>query len=387
MKRSADTFVFTREFGARLRDLRLAAGLTQLELARAMGRAGKSAGNLVSRLERGDERYPSFGLVADFLRGCRAGFADILDVLDLYTDLPTTQQRVFSRALAKVAATVPRKWQTQVTNYDRQLDQTTSTARPVAGRTMPDRMKRLERARKMAAAARRRYLYGQFLTGILNEPGYDPAMTVRKPLFDHGLEWFGIHLETRRSRARTREQRLARSEAEFARASQLPLSMVRRVQDAVRRHFAEMEMRGDLDWLPELSLDEYEARLLAPARKQGARQQLREDYLRKFAEYETARKAAVEQVWDEVQSLLDEAGVPQERRPVYRGAVGVCCAAALRTEPGSAEERRQIEEYILEPRWIRLGLDTAFAQKIAGMVLVRFRELAQSFPPDPRPKR
>jgi transcriptional regulator with XRE-family HTH domain len=148
MKRSADTFVFTREFGARLRDLRLAAGLTQLELARAMGRAGKSAGNLVSRLERGDERYPSFGLVADFLRGCRAGFADILDVLDLYTDLPTTQQRVFSRALAKVAATVPRKWQTQVTNYDRQLDQTTSTARPVAGRTMPDRMKRLERARK-----------------------------------------------------------------------------------------------------------------------------------------------------------------------------------------------------------------------------------------------
>lgn len=387
MKRSADTFVFTREFGLRLRDLRLKAGLTQLELARAMGRAGKSAGNLVSRLERGDERYPSFGLVADFLRGCRAGFKDILDVLDAYTDLPTTQHKVFARALAKVAASVPQKWQTQVAHYDRHFEHPKAAPKPGTEQPMPDRMKRLERARKMAAAARRRYLYGQFLTGILNEPGYDPAMTVRKPLFDHGLEWFGILLETRRSRARTRKQRLARSEAEFARASQLPLPMVQRVQDAVRRHFAEMEMRGDLDWLPELSLDEYEARLLAPARKQGARQQLREDYLRKFAEYETARKAAVELVWNEVQPLLDEAGVPQERRPVYRGAVGACCAAALRTEPGSAEERRQIEEYILEPRWIRLGLDTALAQKLAAIVLARFRELAKSFPPDPRPKR
>jgi len=111
MKRSQDTFVFTREFGLRLRDLRLKAGLTQLELARAMGRAGKSAGNLVSRLERGDERYPSFGLVADFLRGCRAGFRHILDILDLYTELPTMQQKVFGRALAKVAASVPQKWQ------------------------------------------------------------------------------------------------------------------------------------------------------------------------------------------------------------------------------------------------------------------------------------
>ena len=37
MKPSPHTFVFTRELGARLRDLRLKAGLNQLELARAMG--------------------------------------------------------------------------------------------------------------------------------------------------------------------------------------------------------------------------------------------------------------------------------------------------------------------------------------------------------------
>jgi hypothetical protein len=223
-------------------------------------------------------------------------------------------------------------------------------------------MKRLERARKMAAAARRRYLYGQFLTGILKEPGYDPAMTVRKPLYDHGLEWFGILLKTRRSRARTREQRLASSEAEFARASQLPLPMVRRVQDAVRGHFAEMEMSGDLDWLPDLSLGEYEANLLAPARKRSLKQEQHAEFLRKFG------------------------GVPKERRTLYRGVVGVSCTA-MSFAPGSSEERRQLDEYILEPRWIRLGLDTALAQKLAGIALARLRELAESFPPDPRPKR
>jgi transcriptional regulator with XRE-family HTH domain len=107
MKRSSDTFILTAELGQRLRDLRLRAGLTQLGLARAMGRAGKKAGNLVSRLERGDERYPSFGLIADFLRGCRARFRDIADILDTYTDLPTVQQKVFGTALAKVVASVP----------------------------------------------------------------------------------------------------------------------------------------------------------------------------------------------------------------------------------------------------------------------------------------
>ena len=72
MKRPADSFVLTSELAERLRVLRLKAGLTQMELARDMGRVGKKAGNLVGRIERGDERYPSLGLVADFLRGCRA---------------------------------------------------------------------------------------------------------------------------------------------------------------------------------------------------------------------------------------------------------------------------------------------------------------------------
>ena len=148
-----------------------------------------------------------------------------------------------------------------------------------------------------------------------------------------------------------------------------------------------MEMVGDLDWLPDVSLDEYEKLLLEPGRKPG----LWEVHRRKFAvgltEFEAARTAAVEQVWREVKPLLNEAGVPEGRRSVYRGLVGACCTAALSCEPGSEPERREIDAYVLNPHWIGLGLDTALAQRLAGIMIPRFCELAKTLPPDPRPRR
>jgi transcriptional regulator with XRE-family HTH domain len=388
MKPFPETFVFTSELGARLRDLRLKAGLTQLELARAMGRAGKNAGNLVSRLERGDERYPSFGLVADFLRGCRAHFRDLSDILDLYTELPTTQQRVFRQALAKVAESVPGKWQAQVTKYDQRIDIPKTAPEKTPVQAKPDLSQRLERARKNAAAARRRALYGRFLSRAVNETGLRPVMSVTVPLFNHGLELFRILYRTRKAKPGVREKLLAESRATFEKASGFPLEAIQKLEDGVRREFTRMEMAGDLDWLPELSLGEYEASLLRPGGRRELRERQRREFACKIDEWQAARNAAVEKVWqEEVQPLLDEAAVPKERRTVYRRLAGVCCTAALNSEPGSERERRQVDEYILEPQWIRLGLDTALAQKLAGIMLVRFRELAESLPPDPRPRR
>jgi transcriptional regulator with XRE-family HTH domain len=386
MRRSSDTFVFPPELGARLRELRLKAGLTQLELARAMGRAGKKAGNLVGRLERGDERYPSFGLIADFLRGCRAGFKDIVALLDAYTSLPAADEKVYDTVLARVTEEVPERWRPQVTGYDRQLDAARSTVRPVGGRRLPDRMKRLERAKKMAAAARRRFLYGQYLKEAVDKTGLDPVMTVSEPLFAHGLEWFGILYRTRKSRPGTRERLLAASHDEFVKASRFPLDAIRKLEDGVRRQFGRMEMIGDLDWRPSMTLDEYEASLLAPAGKRSLKQQQRDDYVRRFNLYETARQAAVERMWALVQPKLDEAGVPHARRAVYRSVTSTSCFAALTTDPGSAAEKSIVQQLVFDANSTKPGFDAALAQKLADFVLVRFRQLAKTFPPDPRPK-
>jgi hypothetical protein len=352
-----------------------------------MGRTGKGRASIVSRMEKGTVRFPSLGLVADFLRGCRAGFKDITDILDLYTSLPTLPARVFGRALARIAVSVPQKWQAQVTDYDLRFDHPKTSAKPDVRQTMPDRLKRLERARKTAAAAHRRDLYGQFLMHEVNKTGTDLPRVAETMVFNHGLEWFGILYHTRKNRPETRERQLVASEERYVKDGSLPVSAIRYIQDAVRRHFAELEMKGDMDWLPDLGLDEYEAGLLAPTRKRELKREQHDEFVRKFGVYETARKAAVEQVWNEAQPLLDEANVLKEHRPVYRMAVAWFCTVAGQTEPGSADESRQLQEYYVEPRWIGLGLDTALAQKLAAIVLARFRDLAKSFPPDPRPKR
>jgi hypothetical protein len=312
---------------------------------------------------------------------------DILDILDLYTGLPTAQTKVYDAVLTRVVSGVLPKWRTQVTNHDLQLDQTTSTAKPAAGRTMPNRLMRLERARRNAAAARRRFLYGQFLKVAVNHTGLSSDMTVVEPLLNHGLEWFSILYRTRNAKPGVREKQLAESEAEFAKASRFPLDAIRKLEDGVRRHFARLEMSGELDWLPSLNLEEYEDGLLTPTRKRTLKQEQLDQFRHELGEYESARKTAIEQVWAEVQPMLDAAGVPQGRRPVYRRLVGVCFTAATRFEPASAGERAQVDEYILNPQWIGLGLDTALAQKLAGIMLTRFRELAKLFPPDPRPRR
>jgi hypothetical protein len=311
----------------------------------------------------------------------------LLDVLDLYTNLPTPAEKTFDRALAKVAASVPQKWQGQVTDYDLHFDHPKASAKPALEPTKPDRMKRLERARRMAGAARRRDQYGQFLMHEVNRTGTDLTRVAETMLFNHGLEWFGILYRTRKKRPETRERQLATSEERYVKDGSLPVSAIRYIQDAVRRHFAEMEVRGDLDWVPDLTLDQYEAGPLKPASARVQREERRREFGRKMDAYETARRAAVEQVWNEVQPVLDEAGVPGDRRPVYRGAAATFCSIAVNAEPGSAAESRQLQEYITEPRWMQLGLDTALAQKLAGIVLARFRDLARSFPPNPRPKR
>jgi transcriptional regulator with XRE-family HTH domain len=383
-RRPPDTFYFPPELGRRLRDLRLRAGLTQPELAQAMGRTGKGRACIVSRMEKGKVRYPSLGLVADFLRGCRAGFSDIADVLDLYTDLPTTQQQVYGKALAKVAVSIPAKWQAQVTKYDQRIDIPKTAPEKTPVHVKPDLSERLERAKKIAAAARRRALYGRFLSQAVNETGLEPAMGVAKPLFDHGLELFGILYRTRKARPEKREKLLAESRTKFEQASGFPPEAIRNLEDDVRREFERMAMSGNLDWLPNLSLDEYEASLLKP---QGGRELRREERLQyglKIGEWQAARKARVDKVWLEVQPLLDDAGVPKERRVIYRGLVGACCAAALNFEPDSVGEKAQLDEYIQNPEWIGRGLDTALAQKLASLMLPRLRELAQSLPPDPR---
>jgi transcriptional regulator with XRE-family HTH domain len=134
MKRSRETFKFTSEMGARLRELRLREGMTQQELAVLMGRQGKGNAFLISRFENGHLDYPSFGFVADYLRACRASFNDIADLLNAYTLQPTViEQRGYKR-VRSLARKLSAKVAKAVERYDHGVTKTRSKPEPVRKR-------------------------------------------------------------------------------------------------------------------------------------------------------------------------------------------------------------------------------------------------------------
>ncbi|UCG42933.1 MAG: helix-turn-helix domain-containing protein [candidate division WOR-3 bacterium] len=87
-KRPESTFDFPPELGQRRRELRLKAGLTQQRLASLMGRKARAMQPRIARLETGKIEFPTIAFIADYLRACRAGFRDVLDILDACTSRP-----------------------------------------------------------------------------------------------------------------------------------------------------------------------------------------------------------------------------------------------------------------------------------------------------------
>ena len=116
--RAGDRFRFTPELGLRLRGFRVRVGLTQQKVAVAMGIQSKGNHKVVWRLERGKMKNPGIGLIADYLRACRAGFADILDILDSYTAKTTVIEIETQQILARVREHLPAKIERAVHNYD-----------------------------------------------------------------------------------------------------------------------------------------------------------------------------------------------------------------------------------------------------------------------------
>ncbi len=102
------TFVFGREMGARLRDLRKRRKLSLRELASLMDRQGAGSYNQLARLERGAVERPSLNLIADYLRACGVGFENLQDLLGQYTSQPPVARAKADAAVADTLKSLPR---------------------------------------------------------------------------------------------------------------------------------------------------------------------------------------------------------------------------------------------------------------------------------------
>ncbi len=379
MARRTDGFLFTAELGRRLAALRQRAGLTQRQLASEMGLLPAAGHSLVGRLERGRVRRPTLGVVADYLRACRAGFNDVVDILDRYTSRPTVAAEQGRKAVAALARKLPAKVARHVVNYDIG----TEVARRFDARFPEPRHepveKRVGRVQKLAASWLRRQRLEDRLHEALNSIGASPR-GFRKPLADFGRKVFGI-LNRTRGRRRGKRRELLDEATGWLVDRQVPREAVEYVRGVVVELHAEMEQGGELDAVPELGEAERLALLSPRDRVKKDEAMWREEWRAKVARFWEARTKFVNDVLREVTPWLDDAGVHSGARPPFIGIVRRCWFIARRTEPGSPEREEMMAELRANPGKPPPG--PKLLDRVCRLAFRRYRERKQGLPPDP----
>jgi transcriptional regulator with XRE-family HTH domain len=257
--RAGQGFVFTLETGGRLRQLRGQAGLTLEEAAYVMGHPPGFASHL-SRLERGKVPTPSLGLVAAFLRACRASFADLLPVLGAYTGRPPVREtRLRERVLAELAS-LGGKEAYRLLKYDLKRGE---QLRPEV---------RVRAASRQARAAAQRKLLDAMMEREVNRLGVKPSSSVRLVAFDYarmvwralsrterhrkadsgyGKPGVGDEEENRRSKRgrprKTRDQRLREARSRILELAPriLPAGALDLIRDRVVELFEDLHRSGE----------------------------------------------------------------------------------------------------------------------------------------------
>ena len=119
MKYTRTTFAFTPELGAKLRALRRQRSQSMKGLAALMGRESPGAFNHLAKLERGELKQPSVGLVLDYLRACGAKPQDVTALFGPYLSLSPVPRTKGDVAVRKLLEVLPEREQRQMLAWDK----------------------------------------------------------------------------------------------------------------------------------------------------------------------------------------------------------------------------------------------------------------------------
>jgi transcriptional regulator with XRE-family HTH domain len=324
-----------------LRAVRVRAGLTQEQVAAALGLSCSSRRAFVHRLEKGRIPNPGFFTVVDFLRACRGSAADIADVLD--------------RALAQ-PLNVPQR---------------TRPGRPRGPRRTgpsPEELARLK-MRREAADSILRQVVEHMLHCELNAVNAPPFHPIRRDACRYGRRVFKILTDTRRGREQRRGLRLARVEASAARRG-VPDELTRYIRDGVTELFEDMEREGELDWLPD------EERAQAVTLRSARRRLFTDTQMcaselakRRAAEFAAVQKRAGP-IIEAAKLLLEQAGVTGNRVGNYMGFVNGIINVAMASGPGTPQRQQQLERNLAT--CTRPCQDSALLRRLVELVFQRW---------------
>jgi transcriptional regulator with XRE-family HTH domain len=238
----SDASLLPKEVGARLRQLRRKAGLTQAEVALRMGRPGPSGKSYVCQIERGYMPGLTFNAVMDFLKACGANVSAIADIIDAYTRRPPIPEERTRKLVAEAAAGLPLLKQSRVEWYDR-------FHKPKAGKreTLEQQHdRRVLEAGGVARAIRWERRLHRVLNDVLNELHVAAKDPMAVHLQNYSRKVFGALRRTRKTRPVWRDKAMAKLDA-WAIEHELPPEPFTRMKQAVIVLLADMERKGELD--------------------------------------------------------------------------------------------------------------------------------------------
>jgi transcriptional regulator with XRE-family HTH domain len=260
MKHTKTTFVFTSEFGARLRQLRMRRNLSLRDLALLMDRRQPGSFNLLAKLERGDLKYPSINLIADFLRACGARVKDVSDLLDTYVTQAPVLTKKGDAAVAELLKSLPKPEQRAMLRWEK----ATVAAREARAAAPPEKANPAQPGKKKPRVEtdRRRVfrivwsfihanwneVFEQKLYEAMLKVKNDVPRSRRRDACNHGRRFFGILTRHYRHEAR-RTSALARVEREAKHAG-FSNKVVAMLRDAANQAYRELFLSGRLDWEP-----------------------------------------------------------------------------------------------------------------------------------------
>jgi transcriptional regulator with XRE-family HTH domain len=370
MKRPKDRYECDKELGKRLRDLRLEAGLTQQKLATAMGRQGKGSHHVAGRLERGLVPNPGVGLLADYLRACRASFADLQDVLDRYTARETVIEVETQRALAKVREFLPARIDRAAERLDRGIRRRAEEKQT----PLPEPEARVKRTRSFALSQIWAKRVRRHVVGIIETKRLIPGPLNEEHLQNYAAGVWRVLNKTRGKREGKRPAMLEAVLQPYCGEGGPAPEHLEAVREGLLSFFHEAEIAGGLDAEPQLEPGETHPR-------RGF--QPKPDRRPELAAWDKAREALVEQLWQEVSEMPELAAKGLQRIGLWRAAVRGLCSIVDHHAPDTADCRREVEAMAADEYWPRRGRDPALVRKLAEVVIPRWEELRSTLGPHP----
>ena len=238
----SDATLLPKEVGARLRQLRLEAGLTQGEVALRMCRPGPSGKSYVCQIERGYMPGLTLNAVMDFLAACGADASGIKDIIDAYTKRPPIPEERTRKQIAEAAVGLPLLKRARVEWYDR-FHKPKSSKRETLEQ---EHDRRVREAKGVTRAIRWERRLHRVLNDVLNELHVAAKDPMAVYLQSYSRKVFGALRRTRKTRPVWREKAMAKLDT-WASQHELPPEPFALMKQAVVALFADMERKGELD--------------------------------------------------------------------------------------------------------------------------------------------